>query len=76
MGAVIIVLLVIYGTEYGTYLDEVGPYLDETRGAAPTAPTIVLLAAIGLVAVALLIGGLANGLTASTITDRIGDDRG
>lgn len=76
IGAVIIVLLVIYGTEYGTYLDEVGPYLDETRGAAPTAPTIVLLAIIGLVAVGLLIGGLMNGLTASTTTDRTGDDRG
>lgn len=75
MGAVIIILLVIYGTEYGTYLDEVGPYLDETRGAAPTAPTIILLAIIGLVAVGLLIGGLMNGLTAST-TDRTGDDRG
>lgn len=76
IGAAIIVLLVVYGTEYGTYLDEMSPYISDTDGAAPTAPTIVLPAVIGLLAVGLLIGGLMNGLTVPSTHDHAGGSRG
>lgn len=61
IGMTIIVLLVIFGTAYGTWIDEIGPSLDLTEQAA--APTIVLPGLIGLLAVGLVIGGLAVGLT-------------
>lgn len=77
IGAAIIVLLVVYGAEYGTYLDEMSPYMTDTDGAAPSAPTIVLPAVIGFLAVGLLIGGLMNGLTISSTTDdHAGGSRG
>ncbi len=63
IGAAIIVLLVIYGTEYGTYLDEIGPDVDQAHEAAPAAPTIVFPAVIGFLAVGLLVGGLMNGVS-------------
>lgn len=47
------VLLVIYDTEYGTYLDEIGPYTRDADGAAPSVPTIALAAVLGLLAVRL-----------------------
>lgn len=50
IGGLIIVLLVVYGTEYGTWVDEAGPL--------PTAPpTVVLPFAIGALAAVLLVGG-------------------
>ncbi|WP_314452169.1 hypothetical protein [uncultured Microbacterium sp.] len=63
IGLTTIVLLVLYGTEYGTWLDEIGPLIDLEDAAA--APTIALPAAIGLLAIGQLVGGLAVGLTAS-----------
>lgn len=61
IGLTIIVLLVVFCTAYGTWVDEIGPSLDLVEQAA--APTIVLPGLIGLLAVALIIGGLAVGLT-------------
>lgn len=61
IGLIIIVLLVLFGTAYGTWVDEIGPSLDLAEQAA--SPTIVLPGLIGLLAVALVIGGLAVGLT-------------
>lgn len=61
IGLLIIVLLVLFGTAYGTWVDEIGPSLDLDEQAA--SPTIVLPGLIGLLAVALIIGGLAVGLT-------------
>ncbi|MBD8479461.1 hypothetical protein [Microbacterium sp. CFBP 8794] len=56
-------LLVVYGTQYGTWLDEIGSSLDLEDQAA--APTILLPAIIGLLAIGLVVGGLAVGLTIS-----------
>lgn len=61
IGMTIIVLLIIDGTAYGIWIDEIGPSLDIAGQAA--APTIVLPGLIGLLAIALIIGGLAVGLT-------------
>ncbi|MEV7756123.1 hypothetical protein AB0O16_00185 [Microbacterium sp. NPDC089180] len=61
IGMTIIVLLIIDGTAYGIWLDEIGPSLDIAEQAA--APTIVLPGLIGLLAIALIVGGLAVGLT-------------
>lgn len=61
IGMTIIVLLIIDGTAYGIWIDEIGPSLDIAEQAA--APTIVLPGLIGLLAIALIIGGLAVGLT-------------
>ncbi|MCJ1708871.1 hypothetical protein [Microbacterium sp. VKM Ac-2923] len=63
IGLTIITLLVIFGTEYGTWLDEIGPLLSLENAAA--APTIALPAAIGLLAIGQLVGGLAVGLIPS-----------
>ncbi len=41
IGVLMIGLLVAWGTAYGTWLDEIGPFIDDA-GAAPDAPTIVL----------------------------------
>lgn len=56
-----IVLLVVYGTQYGTWLDEIGSSLDLEDQAA--APTILLPAMIGLLSIGLVVGGLTVGLT-------------
>lgn len=61
IGLTIIVLLVVFGTAYGTWIDDIGPSLDLAEQAA--APTIVLPGLIGFLALALIIGGLAVGLT-------------
>ncbi|MDU0366205.1 hypothetical protein RWH45_03190 [Microbacterium sp. KSW4-17] len=61
IGTTIIVLLIIDGTAYGIWIDEIGPSLDIAEQAA--APTIVLPGLIGLLAIALIVGGLAVGLT-------------
>ncbi len=61
IGMTIIVLLIIDGTAYGIWIDEIGPSLDIAEQAA--APTIVLPGLIGLLAIALIVGGLAVGLT-------------
>lgn len=61
IGLIIIVLLVLFGTAYGTWVDEIGPSLDLAEQAA--SPTIVLPGLIGLLAIGLVIGGLAVGLT-------------
>ncbi|MGN7971019.1 hypothetical protein [Microbacterium sp. 22296] len=63
IGLATIVLLVVYGTAYGTWLDEIGPFIDLEDAAA--APTIALPAAIGLLAIVQLVGGLAVGLIPS-----------
>lgn len=60
-GLAIIVLLVVNGTQYGMWLDEIGPSLTLEDQAA--APNIVLPAMIGLLAIGLVVGGLAVGLT-------------
>ena len=51
IGGLILVLLVVYGTEYGTWIDEVGPF-------AITPPTVVLPLIIGVLAGMLLLGGI------------------
>ena len=51
IGGVILVLLVVYGTEYGTWVDEAGPL-----PLAP--PTVVLPLIIGALAGMLLVGGV------------------
>lgn len=61
IGLTMIALLVVYGTQYGTWLDEIGSSLDLEDQAA--APTILLPAIIGLLAIGLVVGGLAVGLT-------------
>ncbi|MFF7681827.1 hypothetical protein ACFZA2_03615 [Microbacterium sp. NPDC007973] len=61
IGMTIIVLLIIDGTAYGIWIDEIGPSLDIAEQAA--APTIVLPGLIGLLAITLIVGGLAVGLT-------------
>lgn len=61
IGMTVIVLLIIDGTAYGIWIDEIGPSLDIAEQAA--APTIVLPGLIGLLAIALIVGGLAVGLT-------------
>ena len=61
IGMTIIVLLVVYGTAWGTWIDEVGSSLDIAEQAS--APTIILPAVIGLLAVVLVIGGVAVGVT-------------
>lgn len=63
IGSTTIVLLVVYGTAYGMWLDEIGPFIDLEDAAA--APTIALPAAIGLLAIVQLVGGLAVGLIPS-----------
>lgn len=60
-GLAIIVLLFINGTQYGMWLDEVGPSL--TLEDQASAPNIMLPAMIGLLAIGLVVGGLAVGLT-------------
>lgn len=60
-GLAIIVLLFIHGTQWGIWIDEVGPSLTIAEQAA--APNIVLPAVIGLLAIGLVVGGLAVGLT-------------
>lgn len=51
IGAVILVLLALYGTEYGTWVDE--------AGRLPTSPpSFVLPFAVGALAAVLLIGGV------------------
>lgn len=62
IGMTIIVLIVV-GTEYGVWLDEIGPSIDIADQAA--APTIVLPGMLGLLAVGLVVRGLAVGLTIS-----------
>lgn len=61
IGMAIIILLVVYGTAWGTWIDEVGSSLDIAEQAS--APTIILPAVIGLLAVVLVIGGVAVGVT-------------
>ena len=51
IGGLILVLLVVYGIEYGTWIDEVGPL-----PIAP--PTVVLPLIIGVLAGMLLLGGI------------------
>lgn len=50
IGGLILVLLVFYGTEYGTWVDEAGPL-----STAP--PTFILPFVIGAMAGVLLVGG-------------------
>lgn len=57
IGLTMIALLVVYGT----WLDEIGSSLDLEDQAA--APTILLPAIVGLLAIGLVVGGLAVGLT-------------
>ena len=53
IGVLMIGLLVAWGTAYGTWLDEIGPFIDDA-GAGPDAPTIVLPGLVGLLALALV----------------------
>lgn len=62
IGVLMIGLLVAWGTAYGTWLDEIGPFIDDA-GAAPEAPTIVLPGLVGLLALALVIGGVVIAIT-------------
>ena len=55
-------LLVAWGTAYGTWLDEIGPFIDDA-GATPDAPTIVLPGLVGLLALALVVGGVVIAVT-------------
>lgn len=56
IGAVILVLLALYGTEYGTWVDE--------AGRLPTSPpSFVLPFAVGALAAVLLIGGVFTAVT-------------
>jgi hypothetical protein len=50
IGVVILAVLVVYGTEYGTWVDEAGP-LD------PGPPTFILPFVIGALGLVLLVGG-------------------
>lgn len=51
IGGMILVLLVVYGIAYGTWIDEVGPL-------PITPPTVVLPLIIGVLAGILLLGGI------------------
>ncbi len=62
IGVLMIGLLVAWGTAYGRWLDEIGPFIDDA-GAAPEAPTIVLPGLVGLLALALVIGGVVIAIT-------------
>jgi len=62
IGVLMIGLLGAWGTAYGTWLDEIGPFIDDA-GAAPEAPTIVLPGLVGLLAVALVVGGVVVAAT-------------
>jgi len=62
IGVLMIGLLVAWGTAYGTWLDEIGPFIDDA-GTAPEAPTIVLPGLVGLLAVALVVGGVVVAAT-------------
>ena len=64
IGVLMIGLLVAWGTAYGTWLDEIGPFIDDP-GAAPEAPTIILPGLVGLLAVALVVGGVVIAVTTS-----------
>ncbi len=51
VGGLVLVLLVVYGIEYGTWIDEVGPL-------PITPPTVVLPLIMGVLAGMLLLGGI------------------
>lgn len=61
IGLAIIALLTIDGIQYGIWVDEIGPSLDIAAQAAQ--PNLVVSALIALLAIGLVVGGLAVGLT-------------
>lgn len=62
IGVLMIGMLVVWGTTYGMWLDEIGPFIDDA-GSAPAAPTIVLPGLVVLLAVILIIGGIVTAVT-------------